>query len=194
MFSSGFQDSSGTSGLPIRDIHVGFLQQDIAFDQQFLARLVSNLPAKELNTPVQDIVVIADRIEGDVAGHDLGRFPCRRDHHLQIPHAQRRDPAIKAVFLSGLMDRQDAALEHFQRDGDGRRALVMFAVGLVGRGKDAVAALVVDNPPVLDHSAFREDDNLAAAQDLGRQEGQKARMIVRHGPHTPEEFGKGLVA
>jgi len=85
-------------------------------------------------------------------------------------------------------------VENFQRQRDRGRAFVEFALSLIHRRKNPEIALVVDDMAVFDHPAFGENDDFAAAKDLGGEKRKQARKICRHRADVPQELGKGVAS
>ena len=66
-------------------------------------------------------------------------------------------------------------LEHIQRKSENRGPCVVLAT-LLGLARiNTVATTAVHDPPVLDHAAFRENDDLATAQNFRAQKWQQAK-------------------
>ena len=176
------------------DVHVGVLEQQVALDDQFLGKALVDAAVKQASRLVQDVVADPDRVKGDVAGHDDGRL--RRLHHQQLDVVEIKllRPAFDAIVLAGCVIVQQRGLEGVQRQRDHRGAAMVLAAFVGGAGKYAVLTLLVDHALVLDHTAFRENDELAIVQDFPGQERKQVRHVVRHDADRIQELAEAFVA
>ena len=82
------------------DIHVGFLEQQVALDDQFLGKALVDSAVKQARRLVQYVVTDADRVKGDVTGDDDRGFYRSLHQLFDAIKLQLLGPALYAVILS----------------------------------------------------------------------------------------------
>ena len=175
------------------DVHVRMLEQEVALDQQFLGKPPGQPAAREhVRAPAQQVVSDAHRPEGDVRGHDAGGLARCGEQRRGVRQPEVPGPGFDLARAPGVGRRAHRLLERIEGEPQHRRAGVVPAPLPGGARVHAEVALLVEHPPVLDHAALGEDHDLASAQDLAREEGEQARMVVGDGAHADEVVGEGV--
>lgn len=171
-------DAAGIDRLAHADIHVGVPEDDVALDQQFLGLAHAQPPGKQIDAFEQQIFRGTDRVKGDVGRDDQGRLQRRRQQFIEAVEFQQFPPALQAQPVVFPESKPDGDFQRFHALAQDRWTGMVLAPVACDAGIDAVLAAFVDDAAVLDHAAFREDDDLAAAQQLPGQQGEQAWMVV----------------
>ena len=172
------------------DVHVGFPQQQIAFDQQFLQVAAFETGTQALGHLEQPVGLHPQGKEGDVGRHDPGRLAAALQQDLHALQPQGFAPAPQPVPVTVGGGLQDDLLEQVQPQGEHGGAGMLLAPAPGGAGVDAVAAVAVDHPAVLDHAALREDHDLVPLEDFRGQQGQQPGVVVGHGAGGAQQPGQ----
>ena len=179
------------NGIAEPDVHVGPLEHEIAFDQQLLFGFLAEIAAEQLGSLAQEIVAGVDGIKRDVCRHHEGRLSGCSDQGIDVLEPEGAYPPIEPVRLAGLFHGENALLEDFQHQRQRRCTLTVPERRRMQKAERSAAG---GNVAILDHAAFREKNDLSAAQNFRGEKRQQAREVVGYRAAAAEKIGECFVA
>ncbi|MCZ6697529.1 MAG: hypothetical protein O7D94_01200 [Planctomycetota bacterium] len=149
---------------------------------------------EQLGALVKQVVGDANGVERDVSRDDPRRPVDGGQQGFGGMELEPVNPDVELLLVAGSVERSKSNPQRFQIQGENGGTRMMFAPRL-GRSRiNAVAARIVDNSTILDHSPFGKNDHLAAAQDFLGQKRQQTGMVVGQRAKTNEIVCESVVS
>ena len=167
------------------DIHICLFEHQVAFNDHFFGHLRAQPASKHIRRPGKDVLIHAERMKGNVGREHQGLFGQNGPQRIFIDF-KNTGPAGEFTGIALGNQRGQTDFKAINTKSQKGRTGMVGTSGVGGSGIDTVIgafgmwAIVKRDAPVLDHAAFGEDDDLAAAQDFLGQKGQQPFIIVGH--------------